>query len=117
MDEFGEELARNILQKGEEVNFEGKVFKLSDEEEDIVDSIGEENFDYCVAALLQHRNPNQKIILHEEKGFLDINDKVELEFNPDVWKMGVDHPRDAIADAVGYISLVFIENIEEFEKL
>lgn len=116
MDESKEELTKEILAKGDEVSFDEDVFKLSEEEEEKIDIIGETNFDYCVTALLNLRNPDHNFVLDEENEMIVIDDMIELEFNPEVWQSQNEKPRGAIADAVGYISTVFIDNLEKFEQ-
>lgn len=68
-------------------DFDAQVYevedtKLSEEEKQIVDSIGEENADYCAAAVLQNRYPNLDVTYHEEQSAFEIGDeKLEINFD------------------------------------
>lgn len=67
--------------------FEAKVYEmadkgLSEEEKQIVESIGEENADYCAAAILQHRYPDKEVIYHEDERKFEVDgEKMEIEFD------------------------------------
>jgi len=116
MNESKEELTKKILDEGEDVDFSQKEFKLSEEEEEKIDNIGKENFDYCVTALLHKRNSDHEFELNEGENKIAIDDFIELEFNPEVWLNQNDSRKEAIANAVGYISTVFVSNIENFQE-
>lgn len=116
MNESKEELTQQILDEGEDVDFSQEEFKLSDEEVEKIDSIGKENFDYCVTALLHERNSDHEFELNEDENKIAIDDFIELEFNPEVWLTQNDTQKEAIANAVGYISTVFVNNIEAFQE-
>ena len=54
---------------------------LSDEEKEIVDRIGIENTDYCVAAIVQKRHPEQEITyIENENAFEACGNRYELNF-------------------------------------
>jgi len=54
---------------------------LSDEEKDTVDRIGIENLDYCVAAIVQNRYPDENLTYLEEKNAFEVDgNRFELEF-------------------------------------
>lgn len=54
---------------------------LSDEEKEIVESIGEENSDYCAAAILQHRYPDKEVVYYEEDRKFEVDgEKMDIEF-------------------------------------
>ncbi len=116
MDESKQKLTEKILDEGEGVDFSQEEFKLSDEEVEKIDNIGKENFDYCVTALLHGRNSDHKFELNEDENKIAIDDFIELEFNPEVWLTQNDTQKEAIANAVGYISTVFVNNIESFQE-
>jgi hypothetical protein len=59
---------------------------LSEEERQIVDRIGIENLDYCVAAIVQNRHPDSQVTYLEDENVFKINseespvDRFELDF-------------------------------------
>ena len=56
--------------------------RLSEEEKEIVRSIGEENVDYCAAAIIQNRHPGKEVIYHESDSAFEVGDeKMEINFD------------------------------------
>jgi hypothetical protein len=59
---------------------------LTEEEKKIVDRIGIENLDYCVAAIAQDRHPDKEITYLEDENAFEINseespvDRFDLDF-------------------------------------
>jgi len=59
---------------------------LSEQEKEIVDRIGVENLDYCVAAIVQNRHPDSQVTYLEDENAFEINseespvDRFELDF-------------------------------------
>lgn len=68
-------------------DFEAQVYRiehttLSEEEKQIVQSIGEENVDYCAAAIMQNRHPDLEVIYHEEDSAFEVDgEKMEIDFD------------------------------------
>ena len=54
---------------------------LSDEEKKTVDRIGIENLDYCVAAIVQNRHPDENLTYLESENAFEVgNNRFDLEF-------------------------------------
>ena len=68
-------------------NFDAQVYKikdnhLSEKEKQIVQSIGEENADYCAAAIIQNRHPEKEITYHESESAFEVEDeKMQINFD------------------------------------
>jgi len=61
---------------------EKKDVSLTEKEKDIVDKIGIENADYCVASVLNNRFPDKEIIYYEDETAFEIGgQKMELQYN------------------------------------
>jgi len=55
---------------------------LSEEEKELIESIGAENIDYCAAAILSSRYPDLDVQYIEEENAFEIGgDKMELDFD------------------------------------
>lgn len=56
--------------------------ELSDEEKELIESIGSENVDYCAAAIISNRYPDLDVHYIEEENAFEIDgDKMELDFD------------------------------------
>lgn len=68
-------------------DFDAQVYKiedthLSEEEKQIVQSIGEENADYCAAAIIQRRHPDKEVTYHESESAFEVeNEKMKINFD------------------------------------
>ena len=68
-------------------DFDAQVYQiedthLSEEEKQIVQSIGEENADYCAAAIIQNRHPDKEVTYHENESAFEVEDeKMEINFD------------------------------------
>ena len=55
---------------------------LSEKEKQIVQSIGEENVDYCAAAIIQKRHPDKEVTYHESESAFEVGgEKMEINFD------------------------------------
>lgn len=54
---------------------------LTEEEKETIDIIGMDNLDYCVAAIVQSRNPDRDITYIEDENAFEIDgERFELQF-------------------------------------
>ena len=68
-------------------DFDAQVYevgdtRLSEEEKQIVRSVGKENADYCAAAIIQRRHPGKEVTYHENESAFEVGDeKMEINFD------------------------------------
>lgn len=90
--------------------------KLTIDEERLIDCIGRKNFDYCLTAILQKRNPNDKIEYNESEEKLYINDwHIEVDraqrIANEVKKILDDDNIDPLSEVINWINeLIKIRN-------
>jgi len=68
-------------------DFDAQVYevgdtRLSEEEKQIVRSVGKKNADYCAAAIIQKRHPSKEVTYHENESAFEVgNEKMEINFD------------------------------------
>lgn len=87
--------------------------QLTDLDKQKIERIGAENFDYCLAAVLNQRYPNLDIHLDESDQMLVIDGSLEIDFNEAVLCTGSGDREDAVREAVALISKFMIDDIPE----
>lgn len=77
---------------------------LSDEERVMVDQIGIDNLDYCVAAIVQERHPEKELVYLENENAFEV-DGERFELNFEITAEGPDY--EIVSRHVQTLELLF----------